>query len=80
MAMKRVYLTYVCDDKVGEVEGAFAEDGELLGCWSNNDACWRDEYFSPFMEKLGVETIWVDEFNDEKRFKQFVKKLRRAFK
>lgn len=53
--MTTIYIEYVCDDFVGEVEGAFDENGNVLDIWSNNDANWRGEYFNPFMEKLGIE-------------------------
>jgi hypothetical protein len=33
----------------------FSETGELLGIWSCNDATWRNEYFSDFMEALGFK-------------------------
>ena len=36
-------------------EGMFTEKGELLDWWFDNDATWRNEYFSGFMEKLGFE-------------------------
>jgi len=37
-----------------EVQGIFDVNGNLLGAWSSNDANWRSEYFSEFMEQLGI--------------------------
>lgn len=53
--MAKVHIVY--SEEYGELEGAFNEEGKLIGMWSCNDACWRDEYFAPFMKALGVETI-----------------------
>ena len=70
--MKTIYHVYD-EGPQGEIEGMFDEHGELLGCWSNNDATWRDEYFKTFMGKLGIEV------KDGGKNKNWVKKLRRAF-
>jgi hypothetical protein len=40
--------------KMGEVQGMFDMEGNLLGAWSDNNAAWRNEYFSPFLEKVGI--------------------------
>lgn len=50
--MKTIYRAF--SEEAGEVEGMFDENGELLGIWSCNDASWRNEYFSPFMKRLGI--------------------------
>lgn len=55
--MKKIYFLYLCDDDVGEVEGMFDEQGEMLGNWCCNDATWRGEYFNGFIESLGYEVI-----------------------
>jgi hypothetical protein len=44
------------------VEGMFDENGELLDMWSCNDATFRTEYFSRFLEKLGIR---VEEATEE---------------
>ena len=44
-----------CDEY--EAEAMFSASGEILGFWSCNDACWRDEYFSPFMNAIGIEIL-----------------------
>lgn len=54
--MKALYIVYYeGDEYCGEVEGMFNAKGELLGWWSTNDACWRNEYFSPFMLTQGLK-------------------------
>lgn len=53
-------LRYVFLDEY-EVDGIFDNKGELLGTWSCNDACWRNEYFSGFISKLGIR---VEESSD----------------
>lgn len=56
--MKTIYLAYT--DRLGECEAMFDTKGNLLGGWSSNDACWRGEYFSPFMEELGIQVINIE--------------------
>lgn len=60
-------LHFVRTERIGEVEGVFSADGNLLGIWSNNDACWRQEYFGPFMAELGfkIETHWQGEWEEK---------------
>lgn len=53
--MKIVY--YFSSDKPFECEAMFDEKGKLLGCWSCNDANWRNEFFDDFLEKLGIEVL-----------------------
>lgn len=53
--MTKVFIVYD-ESEYGEVEGAFDESGELIDFWSANDAAWRNEYFSPFLKRLGIET------------------------
>jgi hypothetical protein len=53
--MKKLYIVYFCDDTLGEAQGMFDAEDNLLGAWSDNDANWRNEYLSPFMEKLGFD-------------------------
>lgn len=62
--MKKVYAAYT--EECGEVEGMFDEDGNLLDLWSSNDATWRNEYFSGFMKKLGIEVKTAPETMNEK--------------
>lgn len=66
-------IKYVYTEEYGEIEGMFDENDELLGAWSCNDANWRDEYFSEFMEKLGIKVIYSSE-------RKLVKKLVKHFK
>lgn len=60
--MKTIW--HVSSEEEGEIEGMFTEEGDLLGMWCSNDACWRNEYFSDFMEELGIEVKddWEDPF------------------
>lgn len=51
MKLKIVERVY---DEEYEVEGMFL-NGQLLDFWSLNDGHWRDEYFGPFMKKLGIK-------------------------
>ena len=53
--MKIIYIESICNDEAGEVEGAFDEDGTLLGLWAANDGNWRREYFNGFMKKIGID-------------------------
>lgn len=53
--MGRLIYYAFCEDY--EAEGMYSESGELLGFWSCNDACWRNEYFSPFLEAVGIEIV-----------------------
>jgi hypothetical protein len=54
-----------------EVEGMFSEDGELLGAWCLNDADWRQEYFSGFMETIGIEVIRDDSLALQQKLKNW---------
>ncbi len=47
-------LYYATSDEC-EAQAIFDKDGTLLGLWALNDATWRNEYFSGFMEKLGFQ-------------------------
>jgi hypothetical protein len=59
---------------VGEVEGMFDyETGELLGWWSSNDGHWRTEYFSGFMQQLGIKEVDLFQYGDQ--YKKFEMKL-----
>ena len=49
--MRTLYLAF--SEDYGEIEGMFDSDGTLLDMWSCNDACFRAEYFGPFMRRLG---------------------------
>lgn len=60
--LKSLYVVQVCgtpdtvndsDLDVGEVEGVFDSNKELLSYWSSNDADFRQEYYSELFEKLG---------------------------
>lgn len=60
---KTIYILSTINDedlieRHGEVQFAFDANLNLLDGWSLNDADWREEYFNPFMSKLGfnVET------------------------
>ena len=53
--MKIIYHVYACEGELGEVEGMFDSKGNLISCWCCDDATWRNEYFSGFMQYLGVE-------------------------
>ncbi len=51
---KTIYISYFCEDDLGEVQGVFDEKGKMLDCWCCNDANWRHEYMNGFMKNLGV--------------------------
>ena len=57
--LKKLHFVFLSepDEDLGEAEAVFSADGQLLGCWSCNDAHWRQEYFGPFMRVLGFETV-----------------------
>jgi hypothetical protein len=71
--MTELRIVFVEDEEVGEVQGMFDMEGNLLGAWSDNDASWRNEYFSPFLEKLGI----IVEEGDAS--KADIKKIRKWF-
>ena len=50
-------LRFVYTERVGEVEGVFDDEGNLLDFWCCNDATWRNEYFSGFMATLGFDCV-----------------------
>ena len=60
--MTTIYFLSICDDDVGEVEGMFDANGDVLGTWCNNDARWRGEYFEPFLEALGIRVLDVADY------------------
>ena len=51
---QKISIIQAYSDDVGEVEGAFDKDGNLLGSWHANDGDWRSEYFDGFMKNLGI--------------------------
>lgn len=69
----KITIVRLCDDEVGECEGALDENDNVLHWWSLNDADFRMEYFKPLFDKLGVE------INDEPTKKQ-IKILKKAVK
>ena len=68
-------IHFVYSEAFGEIEGMFDSDGKLLGIWCNNDACWRQEYFGPFLEALNirVETHYSDDGDWETKLKEAAK-------
>ena len=57
-AMKKVHRLHVeGDSDLGEVEGMFSEEGELLGAWCLNDAQYRVEYMNGFLAALGFDVV-----------------------
>jgi hypothetical protein len=50
--MSTVTIVAIEDDDVGEVEGAFDEEGNLIHSWARNDASWS-RYLDPVLEGLG---------------------------
>lgn len=52
-----IYSIYIEDSDLGEVEGMINDKGEVIGYWWSNDASWRNEYFGPFMQKLGITVV-----------------------
>lgn len=73
--MKTIYHVY--SDRYGEVEGMFLPDGTMLGCWCDNDANWRHEYFNGFMLMLDIVISAWDE--DSAEYKAAVLQIRDAF-
>jgi hypothetical protein len=55
--MRKIFFVYVEDEDYGEFQVAFDQDLTPIGAWADNDANWRNEYFSPFMRRLGFDTI-----------------------
>lgn len=58
---KVIYIEYT--EEVGEVQGAFDENGDLIHIWSMNDANWRNEYLDPILEHFDIEVrsgVYVD--------------------
>lgn len=60
--LQPLYVVQVCgvpdneepsDLDIGEIEGIFNGDKELLSYWNSNDADFRSEYYSELFEKLG---------------------------
>lgn len=58
--MKKLVVVYLSDDEVGEVEGMFEENGNLIDFWACNDADWRSEYFAGVLKFLGAEEVRID--------------------
>lgn len=46
-----------CSNNIGDYELWFDKDMKLLGGYFEEDAYWRDEYFNPIFEKIGIEII-----------------------
>ncbi len=53
--MKTVYIIHF--ETFCEFAAVFDDKFKFIAGWDSNDANWRNEYFSPFMEKLGIKTI-----------------------
>jgi hypothetical protein len=68
-------ISIVYSEAQGEIEGAFDENGELLSFWSCNDATWRNEYFGPFMKKLGIKTVSSSDSNLTKRLEEAAEEM-----
>ena len=49
-----------------EAEAMFDANGGLLYYWCCNDAQWRQEYFGPFMERIGITILGATEEMNEK--------------
>jgi hypothetical protein len=75
--MKKVILVYT--ESFGECEAAFLEDGTLLDIWSCNDACWRNEYFSTFLKKVGIEIVQPN-WRNEKENDLWQERIKNAVK
>ena len=74
--MKTIYHIY--SDKDGECQGMFDESEVYLDGWFCDDANWRNEYFSGFMEKLGLNVVTVNSGAQYKRLeKKLLKELQR---
>ena len=48
-------LTHYYTDRIGEAEGFFDDEGNLLTAWSCNNVSWPDEYMDSLLEKLGYK-------------------------
>lgn len=62
--VKKIWIEDICTDEVGEVQGAFDDDGNLLHIWCTNDGDWRHEYFNPIFTALGYH-VHSGRFEDE---------------
>lgn len=54
MAKKRTIRIVYTEDTDYKV---FNESGKQIGSWHANDGKWREEYFNPFLEELGIKVV-----------------------
>lgn len=66
--MKKVYLVSIED----LAEGMFDDKGKLIDYWHANDADWRIEYFSGFMEWAGIEVIVSRDIKLERKLRKLL--------
>lgn len=55
MKKKTIYIIYT--EACGENNIVFDDKFKVITAWSCNDATWRDEYFQPLMDYLGVKVL-----------------------
>ena len=52
--MKKMYVMFL---EYSEVQVFLNEKMEVIGEVCENDGHWRDEYFNPIMEEIGVKVV-----------------------
>ncbi len=72
---EKIYIVSVENDEIGEVEGMFDENKELIHWWSRNDANWRSEYFAPILEYFGYKEVDKNPKSLNKKLVEEVKKI-----
>jgi len=68
--MKIVYFVDFYEDDIGSVQGMIM-DGKLIGTWMCNDANWREEYFSEFIQNLGFHIEYSIDENNHKLVRDY---------
>lgn len=62
--MKTIYHVYT--ERVGEWDGFYDEDGNILAHWCLNDAHWRKEYMNGLLWALGFSPKEGDDALEQK--------------
>lgn len=52
---KKIYI--IGFEGHGEFQAVFDENFKCISGWDRNDANWRNEYFSHFMNELGINVL-----------------------
>ena len=68
--MKTIYHV-MYEGELGEAEGFYNKEQELLHSWDCNDANYRHEYMNPLLLKLGINVVRGSPFL-QRKFKMLV--------